>query len=238
MLFLPAQIESFPSGYTEIEAYMAIADLGFPVYKSVVIEENEPITAEAVRRIESYLGETFIQMLDLNGTVMSPKPMRISCLENLPFDRGQIEHDTLWIESLPHITEAEYYLMIEHTENESHAYVWGKGFTLQGFGETCIPPHQKIQLVRGDEFIHPMSLQIEIISSAEYRKSRENYLEKIKNSGVITRRHYHPMSLYQLQQLVLYARIFDGSLHGRNYKVRGAVYDKRIVFDRLYYKKE
>ena len=238
MLFLPEQIESFPSGYTEIEAYVAIADLGFPVYKSVVIEENEPFTAETVRRIESYLGETFIKILDLNGTMMSPKPIRINCLENLSFDRGQIEHGTLWIESLPHITEAEYYLMIEHTENESHAHVWGKGFTPQGLGETYIPPHQKIQLLRGDEFIHPLSLQIEIISPAEYRKSRENYLENIKNSGVITSRHYHPMSLYQLQQLVLYARIFDGSLHGRNYKVRGAVYDKRIVFDRLYYKKE
>ena len=235
MKYLPSKNDNFGE-LQKLHTYQVLNLIGCPVLDSVLIEEGDKLTEQLVQNIRVHLKSEYCTMRYQYTTVCS-KPVRGGSRVKVSIDeinKSRVEGALLWLltptNRLTNLYGINMYfdLIIGRLIFECV----GRGFDTSNINRGDMSPHQRVEFrlpieynyykkkgARFDEFVFGWNSEwwkfakFDFMSETEYRESMKIRLRNLYSLGYtsaderIFYKSYKPLSFFQIEKLLSYAKI-------------------------------
>jgi hypothetical protein len=224
MIFLPSDKFDVFKKYQKIHTYLTLSRIGCPVFKSVLIENNQ-LSSEDIAKMIQYLESEYCT-IRYQYTKPNTQPVRGGNKILLHYDaliEKMIPDTLLWLLEPIDRLKNNYGINIYcNRKNEALTIECvGKGFDVSDINRGDINPHQTISFDVPIEYGWYNEwwkfARFQFVSNSSFNASKDARLEKLAKLGLsanndIFSNTYKPLILSQVEKLMKYSQLIISSL--------------------------
>lgn len=225
MFFLP--LSEFKHKYVnleKVETYLLLSRCRCPVFKSILLEQNECIDQNKINLIREYLGSDECT-IRYQYIIKNSSPVKGGNKYRIEIDTittQQQEGALLWLMSPIDRTKNLYGINIYKNIHCINIEIVGEGFDVSDLNRGQIIPHQSIYLeypIRmGYNYEWWKFIKVSLMNELEYNKTLVTRFAKLKKFGLNVNQKeffklkYKPLSFDKLEELLMYFNQIDEKL--------------------------
>ena len=241
MIFLPEQAGIVKAGLEKIETYLTLAQIGCPVFRSVLIMPDDIINQEAIDQIQSYfkVEEVTVRYQYIRACknpIQGGNRYKLSAEALSPL---QTPDTLLWILEPINRLKNEYGINLRFHDNQCIIEMVGKGFDVSDINRGQISPHEIVQTelpIRMGVYNEWWKfLHYSFCSQAAYEASQSIRIGKLSKMGYsvntdIFARYYQPLPIDKLEELLKYITSIYNSVNKEDFCVSCSIAGGHFVF--------
>jgi hypothetical protein len=242
MIFLPSNELGTFREYQKIHTYLTLSSIGCPVFKSVLIENNQ-LSSKDIADIVQYLGSEHCT-IRYQYTKPNIQPVRGGNKILLRYDvlmEKMVSDTLLWLLEPIDRLKNNYGINIQcNRYNKTLTFECvGKGFDVSDINRGDITPHQTISfdipIVYGWYNEWWKFAKFQFPSDGDFNSSKDARLKKLAKLGLsansdIFSNTYNPLTMLQVEKLMAYSELIISSLTDENEFVVSCSIDENNKF--------